>query len=1098
MYFKVVISFLLFVALGFVGALPSMGQQSVSSTSILEHTIYSNQIDTKVGLPSNSINDITQAVDGFLWVATDNGLVRYGGQIVEVYGQSDYGGQYSNNITSVLEVEPGVIWFVIDKKHLLEYDVIARTFDDVDKRFNDIISNNSALIYRLHQTPDGRIWTCGHNFLRFFSKDSIESYATHGNEIFDILPEENERIWLASHEPVGTYGGTLPKVNSESIEHAFHLTRIETDDLISSNTIFKDKYGDLWFGLWKGQIAKQELTDAQPADLRRMPLSLDQNIETTDLEVTSIAEGLDNEIWAGTNIGGLFRINRLTGDIKNVNIQGRAKNISKIFNDRQGRIWIGTKKNGLHVVDPQLNQVKNYTLDEFEANAFLKLNDSILLIGGNGLYRFNRHTSALQAIPFPDAKQETTVYSMTSYGDRVFIGTNNSILQLKNGTKLEKSNFQHIDRRKKNLDLENLQSTRVQSLAVYELPSRHNARRDNAGNYFLDGTIATLLDTFFINWGPKPCQGRPFLYEIENPVLIAACYGFGIVYIDINKKIGWHDDPKNEKWGYPGVISDNRITKVKCDANNSLWFLSEIEGAFLSRGLVLQDSMVGLNSSGMKPPFDYNPCLSKVFNKRMLNSSDYAGDHFTDLIQLDSFHYFLTNAQGELIHLNRKENSAKVTSSVSSMYLGVVSMLDSVLWLANNEGVEYFDMRAGRHVLLNKQDGIAYAGTGYLKQSGTDDVFLAGQNGFSKLNITSYTFDSTIVEPMLTGVNIMDRPCDSLIGIPSIKLPYNKNFIDFSISGLCLVGGNQVDYAYRLTGLQDQWKFSNGRARASYFDVQPGSYVLESYTINADGFRSDVKQLITIEIAKPFWGTSWFISLSFLSLLGVVYYFYRSRLARAERFAKAQIRTEILTQEAERKRLALELHDDFGVRISALKMYINAIENVVKSKNEKVKNLTQHASELVDDSMRELRVLLTNLQPKVLAQHGLVTSVQRLIDRVDLVSPIAFSFESTYEIDVLSNEEELILFRIVQELLANAMKHSNAAAVKVKLCASAQEVTLDYSDDGVGFDLQQMNKGFGLNNLKNRIEMIGGVVHWDTSPGNGVRVRFVINLKNNR
>ncbi len=185
---------------------------------------------------------------------------------------------------------------------------------------------------------------------------------------------------------------------------------------------------------------------------------------------------------------------------------------------------------------------------------------------------------------------------------------------------------------------------------------------------------------------------------------------------------------------------------------------------------------------------------------------------------------------------------------------------------------------------------------------------------------------------------------------------------------------------------------------------------------------------------------------------------------------KERIQAQIMIQEQERKRIANDLHDSLGPMLSTVKLYMQSIT----VENDADKQSLHKASDYIDESIGNLREISYNLLPGSLTRNGLVTVVKEFLTRLSGKHAIKISFEAGKNLNLPENTE-LHLFRIIQETVHNAIKHSGATALNLKLTRQPEGLFLLAEDNGKGFDphqLREASKGLGLKSIENRCEMI--------------------------
>ncbi len=240
-----------------------------------------------------------------------------------------------------------------------------------------------------------------------------------------------------------------------------------------------------------------------------------------------------------------------------------------------------------------------------------------------------------------------------------------------------------------------------------------------------------------------------------------------------------------------------------------------------------------------------------------------------------------------------------------------------------------------------------------------------------------------------------------------------------------------------------------------------------------------------------------------LVLLVMIFYLWRLRSIQSqkeiaqeqkERLREAQINAVIESQEQERKRFAADLHDGMGQLISALQLNIQSIKN--KNDQEKTVSLVENSEQLLNDIQQEIRNIAFNLMPPVLGKEGLIPAVRELIRRITKGSAIKAEF-TVHDVDNrFPDVVEISVYRIIQEVVSNILKHGSASHLIIAFTGFESEVVLTIEDDGVGFDLsrfQNSTQSNGWRTIETRLNLIKGEVEYDTMVGrrnNSVVIRI--------
>jgi len=204
--------------------------------------------------------------------------------------------------------------------------------------------------------------------------------------------------------------------------------------------------------------------------------------------------------------------------------------------------------------------------------------------------------------------------------------------------------------------------------------------------------------------------------------------------------------------------------------------------------------------------------------------------------------------------------------------------------------------------------------------------------------------------------------------------------------------------------------------------------------------------------------------------------------------------TIIQTEEKERSRLAKELHDGVGPLLSATKIYAKALPNA-DNEEERVYTIMK-LNETVNEAIISAQEIANNISPHVLRNFGLKGAIESFYQKINKISSFTFDFHSNLE-ERINENIETILYRVVVELINNTIKYANAKLVTVILIIDENKISLNYSDDGKGFDLEKtkkMSTSMGLSNIYSRIKSLNGQIIMYSEKNKGFEVDVKIDL----
>lgn len=234
------------------------------------------------------------------------------------------------------------------------------------------------------------------------------------------------------------------------------------------------------------------------------------------------------------------------------------------------------------------------------------------------------------------------------------------------------------------------------------------------------------------------------------------------------------------------------------------------------------------------------------------------------------------------------------------------------------------------------------------------------------------------------------------------------------------------------------------------------------------------------------------VLISFMIIVGVILIrelFYSLKRADIDRMKaeKRVISAIINTEENERKRFAKDLHDGLGPLMSTVKMSLSALGERIKDPTDTV--ILNNTNHLVNEAINTLRDISNNLSPHVLSNFGLSSALSAFIAKINQTKAIEIDFKSNMENQRLESEKEVVMYRAACELINNSIRHSGASRIEIELNKHEKFITLQFYDNGRGFDTASLDnedtKGMGLSNIETRVKSVDGVFILESTPGKG-------------
>lgn len=207
---------------------------------------------------------------------------------------------------------------------------------------------------------------------------------------------------------------------------------------------------------------------------------------------------------------------------------------------------------------------------------------------------------------------------------------------------------------------------------------------------------------------------------------------------------------------------------------------------------------------------------------------------------------------------------------------------------------------------------------------------------------------------------------------------------------------------------------------------------------------------------------------------------------------RSNLRAEISTLENERKRIASDLHDELGPLLSTVRIHINHLDSDDKAEQEVIGK----SSQLIDEVISKIREISYNLLPNTLIRHGLVRAVEEYIRKLAGAHELQITLKCSEDFR-LPPETEVNIYRIIQEITHNTIKHAHATQLGIELRREGNQLLLTTADNGSGFDYEEKrkeSKGLGLVNLQSRAEVMNATFVFRSEPKLGSNYFFEIPL----
>ncbi len=270
--------------------------------------------------------------------------------------------------------------------------------------------------------------------------------------------------------------------------------------------------------------------------------------------------------------------------------------------------------------------------------------------------------------------------------------------------------------------------------------------------------------------------------------------------------------------------------------------------------------------------------------------------------------------------------------------------------------------------------------------------------------------------------------------------------------------------------------------------------------INLSEEFADKNYVFEIELEKKEDKTVLLCSITKIVHLKTTHFLFVAKDITEEKNENLRIlKATMLGQELERKRLAYDLHDSLGQELSALKMNFSALE-LMRTNSLRFMETLDNIHSMLNSTIQTVRDISFNLIPSKFEDNDLKSCIQQLVNQLNLINNVDISLKMTKKVIQLKDKnDELFLYRVIQEFVNNSIKHSSAKSILIEIKKDTENKKIHFilRDDGIGFDFEKISKINGINNIKQRLKTLNATYSYISCMGFGTKLEFEIYERRN-
>jgi signal transduction histidine kinase/ligand-binding sensor domain-containing protein len=991
---------------------------------------------------------LAQDQDGFIWLGTQSGLVRWDG-----YGAHEYladvttaGSLPDSYVRALLVDRAGTLWIGTKSAGLSRYEPGTDSFHPVVDPAGIVGQDVEAMAQ-----GTSALWIASNRGLARFDpatgRLAAERVPANIGTIQCVLVGHDGRVWIGSEH------GLWARRPSEQDFVQVPLESPSAEASISVLRLLEDHAGTLWIGTH----LHGTFTIAQGASASA-PLRAAHDADLAGDTVYALTDAGNGEVWIGTYGGGIVRVDAdRRAPLRERHDPARATSlldddIAALLRDRSGIVWVASAY-GLSRYDTRYDDIKTlhggpgHLVRDVNVPAVLATSGRRVFVatGAHGLQVIDVRSGAARFLDADPAHPGTSlprarVISMAeaANGD-VWIGTQGGLFRT------------------------SADGSRVERISV---PGR--ALTSDVWALLVDGATLWMggsdglweLDTS----GKPPLTARRHIDgELGHTQVRALAMGHGhALWIGTNGRVF--------RLQRPGAALEH----LRVDPRDP----SALPGG-LTSGLLVDDQgrlWVGTLGQGLQVQTGQRPDGLPLF--RRITVRDGLPNNGVDALVRDADGQVWASTDDGLARI------APWTLAISS------------LRASQGAGITTF------------WTGSATASPdGSLMFGGEGGLLVIDPR---RLHPSAAPLAPPVVTTASVGDRPMAAA--RLVGSAEVQVPAMSPRLQVEFASLAFGEQDQLRYAYRLQGFDNAWNEAPSHSRlASYTKLPPGHYRLQLRAGRPDGTWSAMRE-IALQVEPRWFERPELHGLALVATLALAWALHLWRLRHAARrqallehrvqqrtaeleHSRAQIQLLSIhnarSLEQERTRVSRELHDEMAQQLAALRMEVSLLRRPAGAASPGGELPVQALVERVDAIIRSIRELVTQLRPPAL-DGGLCAAIEWMSGKFEQQSGIRCELELEECAAFSGQDAATMAFRVVQESLTNVRRHSGATAVRIVLKADAGLSCLEIIDNGAGFESGRQQAGYGLLGMQERVTALGGRLAIISAPGQGTIVRVTL------
>ncbi len=973
-------------------------------------------------------------------------------------------GLSSNKVHQVLQDSRGFFW-IATANGLNRFD--GSSFKVFQHHKDDSTSIADNFCTGLLEDSLGNIWVSTYAGISIYirKENRFKTLYFHHKDVPDeklnkivwIVADNRSNIWIA--------GGSLCRYNIQTEEftvfrHREYDSTSIADDSSPNCPVYDTVNKGLWFFTGKGL----QFFDSRSEQFHHQRYNpRNWKIFQMDLYVQVTPDKL-NRLWFWKDdTRRLYYFDASRNQVTETALSfNKSESVRLLQFDNQNRVWVGFWNSRAKIFDPATGktdtsffqlQHRRSALHETFTNLYTdkKGNNWISSYSGISVYQPGRSYYDLHELHVPGRgydNQQFIIIAVAATGNKtVWLGTNHGLFNYHLQTRrLEKISLPGIEEKVNTLHLQN---DSVLWIGTSQQVSRMDCRRRK-----MTGTIALK---------------RPVVIRSDEKKQIwVGTWSSGVYRLNDQAKLTAHYSDSNK---IRRSLPFNGVLSMNYDPRNGL-----LVGLNRNYGFARYDQ-----TSDSFIPSGFFPGDKKYFTGGTINAvlpfgadSSWLGTHGHGIYLLDS--------------KSKQARHFSVSDGLSSGFINsILKDMRGDIWVSTSNGIDFFNRKSQRFISVQYDMVFPYDDYVPNGTNGADgELFFVCMNKIVRVYPHKYSLEEEPAQVLISGFRIFEK--ESILPDPgeTIRLSHRQNFFSIEYSLLRIAPEEEIRYAYKLEGFDKDWNYVERRRFAAYTNIPGGKYVFKVKATNTNGEWRDEITILSITVSLPYWKQTWFIILAVITVIAILYCFYRYRIGQLRKMF------------AMRSKISQDLHDDVASTLSGIRLYSELAKQQTREQH------TDQLLESLDVISSNAAAMKNELSDIVWAVNPANDNLKKLLDKLNVYASelsraagIQYRFlaEDIIPEEKLSMQYRRNIYLVCKEAIHNAIKYSGAKQVLLQVLMTGGIVRFIIQDDGKGLDTSLVHAGNGMLNMKNRAAEVQGELDIQSVAGEGTSVALSVKIR---